>query len=1080
MKKIYLIGLAFFCSILVLDAQRSITGTVTDENGESLIGAGVAVKGMQTGTITDFDGNFELEIANDAETLVFSYVGFQDMEVPVTSASVYNVSLISGVQLQETVVTAFGLEREKKALAYSVQEVGGDDLVKVGQANLTNALQGKIAGVQVNQSSGMPGASSFIRVRGSNSFNLSNEPLFVIDGMPVASSADGTGGVSGTDYSSRSLDINLEDVESISVLKGGAASALYGMRASNGVVLITTKRGSRKAGKPQITLSQTYNFDQVSRLPDLQSTYAQGAGGNFNPAASTSWGPRIDNLANPATNTRAVLDASGNPTGRYRNNIGEEVTPQTYDNVGPLFQDGHMSITNIGISGGIADRGNYIFNAGYTDQTGVIPTTGMEKWNFRLSGDYKLSDKWSTGANINFASTSIDKLAGGSNLSNVLFTTYWAPRSYDLWGTPFAAEDNPYAQIHYRGAMDNPRWSLANNSFAENITRSFGNAYIQYKPIEGMTIKYQAGLDAFTESNKEVYSLGSGFTGGRAGIRANTALVNPNSLPSGGQITDYTRTYQQFNSNFNIMYSKYIGDISLDFILGNEVIDIRSNALQVVGNGIQIGGFDNLNNTASQIPTQTSTHQRTIGNYANVNVGYKNFLYLNGSIRQDRVSNMPSDNRDFIYPSVGLGLVFTELMEPNRILNYGKIRASYAEVGQAGPLFVSATPFITAAAGTGFTNDGILFPFNGLAGFQESNTLRSLDLRPQNTVSLEFGVDLQFFNNRLGLDVTYFQDNTKDQIFSVPVASSTGYAAELRNAGEMLGTGWEAVLSVTPVVNSNFRWDFITNFTRVSNEVVSLADGVENIFLGGFVTPNVRAQAGSQYPIIFGSRYLRDAEDRIVYDGRQFIGGSPNPAYGMPVRNPVDSVIGNVNPRFEMGFINNFSYKNLTLTVQVDLRVGGQMWAGNTRLQKLYGMDAVTEDRDTPWVGDGVKGYFTTDPETGDVIVQSEGENDIAILRNQAYWSVYQDAIEESNVYSTSFLRLREVSLNYTFPKATANRMGMENFSVFVSGRNLLLLTEYPNFDPETSVGGAANFQGLEYVNLPQTRSYGAGVRVTF
>lgn len=1064
MRKFLLISfmLTFaFCFSDLLAQERTVSGKVTStDDGSPLPGVNVVLQNTTIGTVTDIEGNYSLSVPTDGGTLVFSFIGLTTEEVSIGSRSVINLEMSFDItQLSEVVVTAFGIEREKKVLTYSVQEVEGQRIAEAGTPNAINALQGKIAGVQVNQSSGMPGSSSFIRIRGSNSFSGNNQPLMVVDGMPIESNASSSGSVSGTDYSSRALDINPDDIASINVLKGASAAALYGTRASNGVVLITTKNGKNlKAGTSRINVSQSLMVDQVSRLPDLQSRWAQGSGGVHSKSASTSWGPLIENMGDPAFNSLALGDGSG----KYVNNVGEEVLPRVYDNVSPFFDNGVTSVTNLDLVGA-TEAGSYSFSMGYTDQTGIIPGTGMNKINGKVGGEFKVNNKFTTGASLNFIFNDIDKLAGGSNLSNSLFTLYWAPRSYDLWGTPFATEEDPYDQIHYRGSFDNPRWGIKHNSFNEKITRSFGSTYFNYKPLEWLHFNYRLGVDAFTEERKEVYGLGSGNTGGS------------------GQIVDRDYTYRQVNSNFNATIAADITeDLFFDVLLGNEVIDIRTKSVGITGSDLTVGGFDNISNTASQTVDVGTSSQRTVGFYANATFSFKEYLFLNLTGRQDYVSNMPSGNRTFFYPSVGANFVFTDAFDlSDSFISFGKIRASYAEVGQPGPINSAQIPFVQADVGTGFTNDGIQFPFNGVTGFEQSNTLRDPNLVPQNSKTMEFGLQTHFLKNRIGVDVTYFEETTTDQIFTVPLATSTGYSSILRNAGELSNKGIEAVLTVTPVKTGSFNWDIIANFTQLNSEVVSLAPGVDNIFLGGFVTPNVRAYAGEAYPVIFGSAFLRNDEGRIVVDNRQFIDGVPNQSYGMPVAHPEAQVIGNVNPDFEVGLSNSVSYKDFRLDIHVDMRKGGQAYAGNTRLQKLYGQDKVTENRDVPVVLDAVKGYYSQ-TDDGTVVVESEGENDIAILPGQRFWSTAMDAIDEASVYDTDFVRLREVRLTYNVPAAVLQKTFIKGASVYFMGRNLLLLTDYPNFDPETSVGGAGNFQGLEYVNLPQTKSIGGGIRLTF
>jgi TonB-linked SusC/RagA family outer membrane protein len=466
-KKLYWVFMLF--SLGVFAQEKSISGTITDQSDGSILpGVSIQIKGTQVGTTSGSDGKYKVNVPKNAKTLTISFIGFESVEIEIGNQSTIDVKMNNDVkQLSEVVVTAFGIEREKKGLAYSTQLVKNEQLVKAAQPNLTNALQGKVAGVIVRQSSGMPGASSFITIRGSRSFTGNNQPLFVIDGIPISSGPDvnvpSVGGVSGTDQSSRSLDINPDDVESVNILKGPAASALYGLRASNGVVVITTKRGKNAArNKVNVNLTTNYTADKVTRIPQLQGTYAQGDVGVFSQGTSTSWGPKISTLQ--------PYDLA--PGGIAASVLNTKQTPQVYDNISPLFQTGGTTSTNLDISGA-NDNGNYAVSGAYINQTGIIPTTGMQRINFKVAGDYKLSNKLKLAVSANYSDISLDKLPGGSDLSNPLFTTYYAPRTYDLWNIPYAFPDNEYRQIHYRGAMDNPRWALKYNSFGEDTKRIF-------------------------------------------------------------------------------------------------------------------------------------------------------------------------------------------------------------------------------------------------------------------------------------------------------------------------------------------------------------------------------------------------------------------------------------------------------------------------------------------------------------------------------------------------------------------------------------------------------------------------------
>ncbi|WP_163716632.1 SusC/RagA family TonB-linked outer membrane protein [Mangrovibacterium lignilyticum] len=1049
MKKITLLLVILAIGLQPIWAQtREIAGVVTSsEDGSTIPGVSVSVKGTTLGTITNLDGKYVISTPEDAQILVFSFVGMQTLEIEITG-NVINATLSPDViGLNEVVVTAMGIQRERKALDYATQSVTSESLTIASQPNLSNALQGKIAGVTVSQSSGMPGASSYMTIRGATSLSGNNQPLFVVDGVPIESgsifvNAATVDRVSGTDASSRSLDIDPDDIESIEVLKGATASALYGLRASNGVILITTKSGKDiKTGKGVITFSTSLTVDIVTRTPSLQSTYAQGANGNFNQSTSLSWGPKISEL------------------GTYTNIAGQEVQGKVYNNVDPFFENGLTSTNNINFSNG-TETGNYSISFGYTDQNGVIPTTGMKRYTGKITGDFEISDKLKVGGSAMFSDMEVNKLASGSNLSNPLFTTYFAPRSFDLWGIPYAKEDDPYSQIHYRSAMDNPRWSLAHNKFEEFNDRVIGNIHLNYKILDYLSLNYQLGIDYVTNHQKEVYELGAGETGGRT------------SPPSGGQITDFAYIQRQYNSNLSLMFNKTINEFNVSATIGSEIYDVYSRELSVTGTGFDIGGYHNLDNTSAQTEYEYISKRRVAGIYGSMSVGWKSMLYLNATGRNDRVSNLARGNRDFFYPSVGVSWLFTETFKDlQEVLSYGKVRASYAQVGQAvDDSYPTTNIYIKGGAGSGFLSDGIELPLQGVNGFTQSTILRSPALKPQNTRTLEVGAELKFFNNRFGIDYTYFNSNVDDQIFQVPIAASTGYQAEFRNAGKLQSIGHEAIINISPIKNKDFSWDVIVNFTKYTNRVKKLAEGVSDIYLGGFTTPSIRALEGETYPSIFGVGYLRDDNGNIA-----LLDDPGNPYHGMPIADQNSKKVGNVQPDFMMGFINTFNVYGVTVTAQVDWKKGGQMYSGNNRLGRLYGMLDITEDRETPMVLDGVKGYLDSN---GDLVVT--GDNDIAILRGQQYWNDVLGSIDEAHVYETSYVRFRELSIGYTIPKKLLKNTFINSINVSFIGRNLGLWTSYPNFDPETSTTGAVNGQGLEYVAFPQASSFGGKFVFTF
>lgn len=908
----------------------------------------------------------------------------------------------------------------------------------------------------------MPGASTQIFIRGARFFDGNNSPLYVIDGMPVNSQTDfsvGGSGVTGTDYSGRSIDIDPNDIASINVLKGQAASALYGMRASNGVIMITTKSGSNlKKGRPVVSVSGNFQVDRISRLPKLQNLYAQGSGGEFIQTASTSWGPLITSLPDDPTYGGNVPNTFNNNTptaqtqGKYWNiTKGEWVTPQVYNNPKDYFDNGLTGNYNVSVAQR-GDFGNYYMSLGAANQKGIMPESGMNRYNAVISGDFNASSKVKIGTSVNFSTTGITKMPSGNN--SYLFEVYGAPVSYDLKGTPIHAANNQFQQIQYRGGVfDNPYWGPEFNNFYEKTRRLFGNAYVAYNPIKALTIRYQAGMDEYTTDITELWQFGSGpFSTGRL---TNGALINRN-----------------FNSLLTITYDKKLNDDwHINVLAGNEVNDNYTRNIQGVGSGFINPGFNNISNASTQTTSESLFTGRTVGFYGQAGVDWKSMIFLNATGRNDIVSSMPSDNRSFFYPSVSLSWVFSQLGGLNDKGFFGKLRASYAQVGASGTFRDSV--YVQGGSGSGFLEEDIEFPFNGLVGFRQNSTLYDPDLKPQNTNSFELGTELGFWNNRIRLEYTYTHQKTVDQIFAIPLAGSTGFAQVIRNAGDMQSDVHEATLTIVPVKSPNFEWDLTGNFTKVENKVVALAPGVDNIYLGGFVDPQVRAAIGFTYPSIYGTTFLKNADGQVEIDDDPSSG-----TYGMPLAG-TDGVIGSVTPKFILGVNNELSYKFIHLNFLVDWKNGGQMYSGVNRLMNLYGTSAKTNDRGTEkMVIPGVKASTVSADGKGGT------PNDIVITGADNFQTLYGSVfanISEASIYSTSFVKLRNVALTFDLPKSVTEKIrGVSAAAFTVAANNILLWTAYPNFDPESSQGNGNMQGGFDYMSLPQTKNMSVGINVTF
>lgn len=1069
-----LLTMLLFICMAAFSQTRTVTGTVRDDKGNPVPFATVTEAGTRNAVTADENGGFTINIPENAR-LTFSATGFAAQTVGVTGATITPVLTRGEGQMQEVVVTALGVSRQRKALGYSTQNLSNEDLTRASNPNLATAIQGKVAGVEVRPSSGLPGASAQVFIRGARFFAGNNAPLYVIDGMPVSSEPDyavGGNGVSGTDYSGRSIDIDPNDIETMTVLKGQAASSLYGTRASNGVIMITTKSGKGlRKGKPAINVSSNVQLDQISRLPDLQKTFAHGSFGAYTNFGSFSWGPEISTLPDNATFGGNVPNAYNNNTptdatkGRYWSPQKQAwVSPLAYDNAKEFFQTGTTYNNNVSVSQSF-DAGNYYIGFGSTNQKGIMPSSAMDRYTAKFSGDFNASSKVTVGINTNFASTDIDKIPSGNN--SLLFEIYGAPPDYDLAGTPYREADNPYKQLSYRGgSFDNPYWAVNNNLFNETTRRIFGNTYVSYTPFSGLNIRYQVGLDNYTTDRDEYYELGSATTGGLTAGAANPSA----KVPSGGSITNGALMNRTFNSLLNITYNKQLNDdLRFNALVGNEINDNYTRTLSETGTGFNLGGFHNISNTTSQTADEAKYKSRTVGFFANAGLDWRSMLFLNLTGRNDIVSTMPSNNRSFFYPSASLSWVFSELSALKSNNFFGKLRASYAEVGAPGTY--QERVYVQHTSGSGFIDNGIQFPFAGTVGYRPSSTLYDPELKAQNTRSYELGTDLRFFQNRLNLEYTFARQTTKDQIFSVPLAGSTGFAQIVRNAGEMGSTVHEAVLSATPVRGRDFQWNLTANFTKVINKVKSLAPGVESIYLGGFVDPQIRAAIGYTYPAIYGTSYQKNSKGQLLIDD------DPNSDYyGMPLLG-TDSVIGIVTPKFQIGITNTLQYKFVQLSFLIDWKKGGQMYSGANRLINLYGTSAKTAGRATDkMVIEGVK--------ASTVGVNKDGDpNNIEISGADNIQALYTDVlanISEANVYGTSFVKLREVALSFSLPKSVSTRSKfIRGASLSLTARNILLWTELPNFDPESSQGNGNMSGGMDYMSLPQTKSFGLGLHFT-
>ena len=1054
-KRLFMFLAGLFLSIGMAVAQAQVTGTVVSgEDGEPIVGASVKVSGTKMGTITDVDGKFALNVPEGTK-LVVTYLGMLPKTVNASVSGAMKIKLDPDNRvLDEVVVTAMGITREKKALGYASQVLDAKDLNTSGTSSLASAMQGKLTGVDIRTSSGAPGASAQIVIRGARSFDGNNTPLYVVDGMPISSTPDfdTKNSVTGADNASRTIDLNPDDIESINVLKGQAASALYGIRASNGVILITTKRGSKGSTKPVITFSTDLSAQTLSRKFEHQDVYAQGTTlSKYNPNTSMSWGPKIADLANDATyggntNNKYTNGDLTSHAGMYYNpkyaaaGLSGWATPQTHDNVGDFFKTGFTQNSTFNISQRKNDV-SYSFSVSDTYQKGVIPSTGMTRTGARGAVDWKVNDQWKTGFSANYSSVKI-KSAPGAN-SGIVNVVYSAPAEYDLKGTPYHKPGDPTSQILFRATnFNNPYWWADNDEYSQHTNRVFGNAYAEYSPKLNWGKNYkivfreQAGIDMYTSNDSEIAEVGSA---------KNTK----------GEVENYGTQNNIFNNLLTANFTAKWGaneEWDFGFVLGNEFNHQYRRKWDYDGTGLAFYGQPTIGNTSS-MDAHSDYHiqERTVGVFGQMSLSWMDMLFLTVTGRNDVVSTMPRGNRSFFYPSVSLGWIFTELpaLKENHVLSYGKLRLSYAQVGQAGQ-FYNNYMYVPSYTGGMYVYTPISYPLGGAKGYAPYYVKFDENLKPQNTSNWETGIDLGLFKNRVRVEYTLSYQDVRNQIFDVPTAGTTGYQALRTNAGQMTTLSHELSVNASVIDHANYGLDLGVNFTKITNKVKKLADGVESIMLGGFVEPQVRAQAGYTYPNIYGKAFKRTKDGQLLLN-----------ANGLPQGTAASVNLGECTPDFNMGFNLRAHYKQLSLSATMDWQKGGCMYNGTLLTMNYFGASkASLPYHEGTMVAEGIN--------------EATGQKNTVQVSKQQYYMAYND-VTEAGIFDTSFLKLRDVTLSYQFPKFAGI-----NLSVYGFARNILLWAKLPGLDPESSQGNGNMSGYFERYSIPNSSSFGGGFKIAF
>ncbi|NID10375.1 SusC/RagA family TonB-linked outer membrane protein [Fibrivirga algicola] len=1003
---------------------RELRGKVSSsEDNKPIPGASVVVLGTSRGTTTDAEGNYRVQ-ASAGQTLRFSYIGTKSKDVVIANSDVVNVSLqADDNQLNEVVVTALGISRKSRELGYAVTELKGDDIANSQRDNFINALQGRVAGLQVGTSSGMPGASSGIQIRGVNSISGNNQPLYVVDGMPIDNRTAQNnqfvaGGISGQstenrniDFSNRAQDINPNDIENITILKGPEAAALYGVDAANGAILITTKKG--KAGQGRVTYTGTYTLQKVGALPEVQTVYSQGNNGVSQNTSFNAFGPR------------------------YAENV------QLYDNAAGFLRDGIGQRHNVSFDGG-SDRYTYRLSAGYFNSKGVIPTTEYKRLNISLGGTAKITNKFSIESTLQYISTDNIKVSKGTN-SFLLGLVSW-PANDDM-ANYLNADGSRRKVTTASSEIENPYFDVYKNKLRDNGNRAITNISMKYAFNDWLNLTGRVGLDVYSTRYLFMYHPESNRSGGVIGGALD-------------QATDNNRT---LTSQYVLSANKQFNKLNVSGLVGQALYDFNYNSLATRGEKFLDPNFVSINNTdpLTQKSREFIRQRRLIGVFGSATVGYNDIAYLTVTGRNDWSSTFPIASRSFFYPSASFSLVYTDLIPEGKfrkVLSYAKLRASAAQVGKEAP------EYSTSQAYESQTTTG--------GGFSYGFTAPNPYLVPEKVNSYEIGTEMKFFNNRLGFDVAYYRTESQNQIIrDLRISYATGFILKTINAGRLWNQGLELTVNAEPVRAKDFSWTTNVNFTKTSSRLTELPAGLPEFYSSDtWIFGNVRNGIRLNGPLttFTGNSYVRNTKGDILV----------SPLTGLPLTETVWNVVGDRNPDFVIGFVNSFAYKSFGLSFVLDIRKGGDVFNATEAYMYSRGLSMKTLDRETPYTFRGVlkDGLENTDTPTPNTIQVTPYYN------NTFYSALSDENFIERNV---SWMRVKELTLRYSVPPSALSRANLfKTANIFVTGNDLLLLTNYTGGDPgvngtNTATGGSGG-QGIDFGNLPLPKVFNVGISLGF
>ncbi len=992
-----------------------VKGVVKDVDGVTLPGVSVRVKGSSAGTSTDANGSYTLTVPDNNSTLIFTYIGYITKEVAVSSRTTLDVTMdIANTALTEVVVTALGIERSAKSLTYAAQTLDAADLSQAKETNMINALAGKVAGVTITKNATGPGSATKVLLRGSRSIFGNNQPLYVIDGVPMdnTSREQGTGQTSGARDGGDGIGmINADDVESMTVLKGASAAALYGSQGQNGAIVITTKRG--KAGKITVDYSGTTTIDRPFILPDVQAEYGQGAGGVYNANNESSWGPKITGQTITLYNGTQMA-MQGQP-----------------DRIKDFYRDGRSLSNTIGISGGGEKMQTY-FSYGNSNANGILRNHEYDRHNFDFKIDNTISDKLSFFSKLSYIMEDVDNKPFTGERNDATGSIYHAPASIPL------SEMQKYEYTDVLGNLrqsywvpgsiylSNPYWKMNRQLFFEQKRRLIGLISAKYKFTNWLDLQVRGSLDRTDENTEEKMYADSYELSGNGNLYnlydGNRRATNVDALLS---------FRQDLNKNFN-----------LTGYLGGSIQETKYESVATAANGLNKLDFFFMSNAKNPRTSNSIGRSPQVQSlYATTTLSYKDYLYLDLTARNDWSSALPKENQSYFYPSVGLTAIVSDMVDLPSWVSYGKARVTLANAGYGGQQYLTDNYFSVGAGGT----------------INTPGTRSLGNYKPELTQSFEAGLDWRFFTNRLGLDITYYRSETKNQLISLAVPNATLFNAQYINAGLIRNTGVEFMLNGTPIRSSAFSWDVMFNFSKNVNKVVRLSDRLKTAVLGDDRQVLETVEEGKSYGTMYMAEWKKDAQGRRVVN-----------ANGVPIVTAKTAYAGNYNPNYMLGMNNSINFKNLSFSFLVDYKNGGTVIAGT-----LAAMDASGNSKTSLYGRDG--GIVL------DAVTEAGVQNTKSITA-ETYWQSLgnRTPVKDFYAFSGTNLRMREVVLGYKLPNELVRKSGfVQTARLSLVGRNLFFFYRDAPYDPEIATG-VANRGGLEYSSLPTTRNIGLSLNATF